>query len=151
MKAISLWQPWASLWLTPAKIHETRHWPTTIRGPVVVHAAQRFVKAELWENIVQVLEDTYGAKWGELPTGALIGVIELEDCVSTFDPERRCTNAAHHEDRVCGDWRDGRYAWRRGPEVKVFKTPIPYLGRQGFFTVEDADVAEGLRGDDAAA
>jgi hypothetical protein len=40
MKAISLWQPWASLWCSPRKIHETRHWPTNNRGWMLVHAAQ---------------------------------------------------------------------------------------------------------------
>ena len=47
MKAISLWQPWASLCVLPGpngravKTIETRSWPTKYRGPLAVHAAKR--------------------------------------------------------------------------------------------------------------
>lgn len=36
MKAISLWQPWASLMQTGAKTWETRSWKTNYRGPLVI-------------------------------------------------------------------------------------------------------------------
>lgn len=39
MKAITLWQPWASLVATGAKIIETRSWGTRHRGPIAIHAA----------------------------------------------------------------------------------------------------------------
>jgi hypothetical protein len=47
MKAISLWQPWASLLFTTprAKLHETRHWPTSYRGLLYIHAAKRPMRA----------------------------------------------------------------------------------------------------------
>jgi hypothetical protein len=40
IKAISLWQPWASLMALGLKRHETRHWPTAYRGPIAIHAAK---------------------------------------------------------------------------------------------------------------
>ena len=46
MKAISLWQPWGSLWLSPAKRHETRHWQTRHRGKLLVHAAKKLVECD---------------------------------------------------------------------------------------------------------
>jgi hypothetical protein len=46
MKAISLWQPWASLWVSGRKIHETRSWRTRHRGWLAVHAARR-IEADL--------------------------------------------------------------------------------------------------------
>lgn len=44
MKAISLWQPWASLIACGAKPFETRHWapPRALIGqPIAIHAAKR--------------------------------------------------------------------------------------------------------------
>jgi hypothetical protein len=41
MKAVSLWQPFASLIYTGAKKIETRSWPTNYRGPLAIHAARK--------------------------------------------------------------------------------------------------------------
>src|SRR3972149_12240119 len=40
MKAISLWQPWASLIAVGAKKYETRSWDTPYRGPLVICASK---------------------------------------------------------------------------------------------------------------
>jgi len=44
MKAISLWQPWATLISIGAKRIETRSWETLYRGSIVIHAAKRWSK-----------------------------------------------------------------------------------------------------------
>lgn len=41
MKALTLWQPWASLVARGEKTIETRSWPTDYRGPLAIHAAAR--------------------------------------------------------------------------------------------------------------
>jgi len=44
VKCISLWQPWAMLWLLSdpdEKVFETRGWYTSYRGPLLVHAAKK--------------------------------------------------------------------------------------------------------------
>jgi len=41
MKAITLWQPWASLVALGVKTIETRSWATSYRGPIAIHAAKR--------------------------------------------------------------------------------------------------------------
>ncbi|MFV0399180.1 MAG: ASCH domain-containing protein [Oscillospiraceae bacterium] len=41
MKAITIWQPWASLLACGAKKYETRSWVTSYRGPIAIHAAAR--------------------------------------------------------------------------------------------------------------
>lgn len=38
MRAITLWQPWASLIAIGAKTIETRSWSTAYRGPLAIHA-----------------------------------------------------------------------------------------------------------------
>lgn len=40
IKALSLWQPWATAIACGAKRIETRHWSTKYRGPLAIHAAQ---------------------------------------------------------------------------------------------------------------
>ena len=83
MKALSLWQPWASLWCSPAKIHETRHWPLRHRGKLVVHAAKKFVR-DVDPALETILDSDFGSHWGlELPTGALIGIVAIIDCQPT--------------------------------------------------------------------
>src|SRR5581483_2986656 len=134
MKAISLWQPWASLWLTDAKIHETRHWPTSHRGLLLVHAAKRQIDDYDGDRIDEICEGIWGNHWGQdLPRGALIGTVNLVDCVRV-----ETMQAGHHEtdDYECGNFADGRYAWRRDA-FRLFQQPIPYRGQQGFFEVPD--------------
>ncbi len=45
IKAISLWQPWASLVAAHVKRHETRHWSTEYRGLLAIHAAKTLDRA----------------------------------------------------------------------------------------------------------
>jgi len=47
LKALTLWQPWASLLAGGGKMFETRSWKTNYRGPVVIHAAKLSVRQVL--------------------------------------------------------------------------------------------------------
>ena len=134
MRAISLWQPWASLWMTDHKLHETRHWHTSYRGMLYVHAAKRPIgKLDLSPE----LEDLCVKEWGKdfrvcLPFGAIIGIVKLIECSETQ------TVGTTEIDKVCGDWTPGRYAWLRASQP-TYIGPWPYKGRQGFFNVNDLD------------
>ena len=133
MKAISLWQPWASLWLSPRKIHETRHWPTAHRGWMAVHAAKRFEK-DHHPELAQILRAEFGASWfKDLPTGAIIGMVNIIDCIPT-----EVIRAADHsvDDMECGNFGPGRFGWQRR-EFKLLPEPIPFRGLQGVFNVPD--------------
>jgi hypothetical protein len=136
LKAISLWQPWASLWLSPNKLHETRHWATTYRGALLVHAAKKFVK-DVDPELEDILDSEFGHHW-DLPTGALIGIVNLVAIVPvhTLPPEH-----ADSDDYQCGDFSEGRFAWRRGT-YRRFPEPIPYRGQQALFDVPYAVVAQ---------
>jgi len=85
MKAISLWQPWASLWCSKRKVHETRHWRCSHRGWLLVHAAKRFEKNFGPDDPLRlILDDEFGGDWAkDLPTGALVGMVNLVDCQPT--------------------------------------------------------------------
>jgi len=123
MKAISLWQPWGSLWLSEKKVHETRHWPTKHRGWLIVHAAKRRDR-DLDETCRE-----FGLDPVTIARGAIIGAVDLVGCylMKQWAPE-------HSDDMEAGNWSDERFAWRRGRYV-VLPTPIPYKGSQGFFDV----------------
>lgn len=134
MKAISLWQPWASLWLTDAKVHETRHWPTSHRGWLVVHAAKRKIDDFSGDRLDDICDSLWGHHWGlELPLGALIGRVRLVGCTRTNDMP---IGHRHTDDFACGNFLNGRYAWQRAA-FEVFAEPIPYRGQQGMFEVPD--------------
>lgn len=140
MKCISLWQPWASLWLTSAKIHETRHWSTDHRGPLLVHAAKkRIPKDWAMDDLFEICVLHFGDNWREtLPYGKVLGRVDIADCVSTNG-----LAIGSVVDFVCGDFSFGRYAWKRGPVITRFKEPIDWVGRQNIFHVPD-DLVKGL-------
>ena len=51
MKALTVWEPWASLMACGRKNIETRSWPTNYRGPLLICAAKRKVKKELLAHL----------------------------------------------------------------------------------------------------
>ena len=100
MKAISIKQPWASLIVHGIKDIENRTWATKYRGKVLIHASGTWFKypnsdstlGDLftdfqWEkirenyvkNLYSILEPK--AIIDRLPTSAIIGEVEIIDCV----------------------------------------------------------------------
>ncbi len=81
MKAITLWQPWASLLACGAKIYETRSWATNYRGPIAIHAAAKHpyhciggMIGEATDAMVNVLSPI---ALNALPLGCIIATAEL--------------------------------------------------------------------------
>ncbi len=156
MKALSLWQPWASAISTRAKTIETRHWATSYRGPLAIHAAKRCIKDELSNFDEELL--WYGALdrrplpisvpylWEVLPFGAIVAVAELVDCrrtesfgVEINDSLNRFWDSAEiygWTERDMGDFYPGRFGWVLR-DIKPLPEPIPYRGQQGLFEIPD--------------
>lgn len=132
IKAISLYQPWATLVVAGHKRYETRHWHTPYRGAVLIHAAKRWAKAQ------QRLADCFQLMLGielEFPRGAIIGRVELTSVLSCDQLETLPDDEAPDaQEREFGDFGSSRFAWRLA-RAHRFATPIPYVGRQGFFHV----------------
>lgn len=104
MKAISLWQPWASLIACGAKPFETRHWapPRELIGqPIAIHAAKKIDKqaAQLAQDLMYGqhkdggfdLADKLGAtmsktpdrlmgRFGQalMPIGCVVAIVRLD-------------------------------------------------------------------------
>ena len=98
MKALTIWQPWASLLVSGQKKYETRSWATAYRGPIAIHAAMRPVR----RTIDALAADREGSGWDvlepldslflrpgaldQLPTGAIVGKAQMLER-ACFAPE----------------------------------------------------------------
>lgn len=51
MKALTLWQPWASLIALGEKRYETRSWATSYRGLLAIHASAP--KPQVWPYLTR--------------------------------------------------------------------------------------------------
>lgn len=83
MKALTIWQPWASLIACGVKQYETRSWPTKYRGPIAIHAAiKKPLSVPLSGDCMGIITDEMmNARrlplWEQMPRGAVIATAEL--------------------------------------------------------------------------
>lgn len=84
--AISVQQPWAWAIMEAGKNIENRDWGTSYRGPLVVHAPSR--KAKWWNDGVKALKrlGIEPPPAADLDFGAMIGLVDLVDCLPVGDP-----------------------------------------------------------------
>lgn len=142
MKALSLWQPWATLIAIRAKQYETRHWSTNYRGPLAIHAAKRPVKEdEITPTIRAVLADN-GEAWDRLLLGKVLCIVRLVDVVPTEEViERVYRGEVPTMELHFGNYAPGRYAW----ELEMLRVApgagIPARGAQGLWTWDYTDYA----------
>ncbi len=136
MKAISLWQPWASLMAVGLKTIETRSWPTRYRGRLAIHAAKRPVSIEekgliyLW-----ACRGLVPAEWIDEPPpfGAILAVVELAEC--RLIP--RTVEPWFEKEKQFGNYALGRWAWITR-NLRPLAKPVPWRGAQGLFEVPDS-------------
>jgi activating signal cointegrator 1 len=124
MKAISLWQPWASAMTAARKRNETRSWAASYRGDMAICAAKRKPTPEE----LLAIERWIGGL--ELVYGVVLCVVRLHRVVPT-EFER---NAIRPMEIALGDYRNGRFAWQTDC-LRPLRTPVPVIGRQGLFNI----------------
>jgi len=143
LKALTIYQPWATLLATGQKRIETRSWATGYRGWLILHAAVKW-SADLRElsaspMFAEMLQGTpgYGSTEGTLfteseppapPLGAVVGVAKLVATDSVDDPRLILSD----RERELGDYSSGRWAWIFEEPI-AFKNPIPIRGFQGMW------------------
>ena len=142
MKALPLWQPWATLVAVGAKRVETRGYPPHRLGlrygqRIAIHATKR--ETELWLCEYEWFSECLPCPAEHLPLGALIAT-----CVLDRAREITAESAAHLERRnprefAFGHYAPGRWAWVLR-DVVALPEPIPFRGSQGAFDVPDAIV-----------
>jgi hypothetical protein len=138
-KAISVWQPYATLLASGAKKFETRTWaPGSLRmgEPVLIHASKRWTVDEqdqCWHSdfYMQLLKAQIRGLWdfGNPPLGCIVAVATFN---SAWRSEELLPKISAQE-RHFGAYGPGYWGWHF-PEVKPIQ-PIPWRGRQGLFSV----------------
>jgi hypothetical protein len=126
MKVLSLLQPWATLVVISAKKIETRKWQTKHRGELLIHASG----GKAGELLCQEEPFTrYIDSFKELPFGAIIGKVTLEDIkpISQIAIPESTLNTLTLEERAFGDYSPGRFAWLLSDPVR-FTKPLPVKG-----------------------
>lgn len=149
MKALSLWQPWASAIPLGLKRIETRGRPTNYRGRLAIHAAKTQRNAETGDDLIYFwrhslcVSPSYALAfarhgidtWFDLPFGAIIATCDLVDCVPS--EQLLADGRADEQEQHWGNFGPGRYGWLLDNVVKL-KTPVPLRGMQGLFEWKEA-------------
>lgn len=92
LRALTIHQPWASLIVGGVKDVENRSWPTTHRGPMLIHAGLS-IDPSPW---IDCLDD--------MPLGCVIGVVDVVDCVRDSSSEWASIGSWHwilEQSRAC--------------------------------------------------
>lgn len=109
IKALSIRQPWVQRIFFNGKPVENRSWATDYRGDVLIHASSVFDGKAAEKRSFQIDHP-------HAPFGALVGIVEITDCVTEMDSE----------------WFFGPYGFVMTNKRLI--TPIPCKGALGFFT-----------------
>jgi activating signal cointegrator 1 len=149
MKAITLYQPWATLVAIGAKKIETRSWNSDYRGPLAIHAGKntKFIKGKEFlldeEPFYSVLMNA-GQVWhsGTLPLGCIVATCTLVQVrqMNELLVFPACKSYAHQgkewllneQERAFGFYAVGRYMWLLD-DVHILPEPIPATGSMGFW------------------
>lgn len=166
MKALTIWQPWASLIACGAKRYETRSWATKYRGPIAIHAAMKDpfklpLLGKEFERIVRhEIEADRCPTWCFMPRGKVIATAELVNVWHIVYHPGPDVNRARHIDigaeSLTEDKHDPHFGdyfvptdkeialgdWTPGryawelANVKILPEPIPIKGKQGLWNFE---------------
>lgn len=157
IRALPLWQPWASLVVHGKKKIETRHWeaPSSVVGQrIAIHATKTrselgIVRRKPFKGVLRALLEA-GAPLmdphnpNELPLGALVGTVVVAGCERmtwdfVLDLER-----ADPVEYAFGLYEEARYAWHLA-DPRVLPQPVPWKGSQGIFSVPASAVDVGIQ------
>lgn len=145
MKALSIWQPWASLLAYGVKKYETRSWATNYRGPIAIHAAKKWpsdvfgmlIQADNTDTLFALYKAIETAGYdphddASMPLGAIVATAELVDCRPIT---RQLIAEQTGTELLLGDWREGRFAWEFR-NMRMLPEPVPTKGHQGLWNWE---------------
>lgn len=132
MRALSLWQPWASL-IGHGKQFETRSWSTSYRGPIAIHAARFFPREHRYLCFKQPFFACLSS-FIPLPTGCFVAIAELTGCFPTEEVRPEFLRADLTE-LTFGDYSDGRFAWKLENIRRI--APEPATGARGLWRLDE--------------
>ena len=131
LKAISLWQPWASLIPLGLKHYETRSWKTNYRGKLLICSTVK--NSKHYQQYLKIKDELQLPAWNEenFPHGCAIAVCDLVDCTK-MTPEFIAQQS--QTEILCGDWQVGQYAWKL-ENIQPITEPFAVKGKQGLFNI----------------
>lgn len=139
MKALSLWQPWASLIAAGAKTVETRNWfvESYRSGPLAIHAtkAKKPEGRDFMGYEQLVTEALGGVDFDDLPFGAIVAVAQLARIAPITEEGAEKLERENPREFAFGnyDLSEGqRVAWVLR-DIDPLPEPIPCKGRQGLW------------------
>lgn len=149
MKAIVLYQPYATLMAIGVKKNETRPRPWAHVGDVAICAAKLKWTTEVPEWAIPALEELWAHRrlvdplylkmpgksiqtvYNELPFGKVVCVVEKTGCVSTNDDNGDDRSLTPVELKV-GNYEPNRFYYST-KNVRRLTTPVRVIGSQGVF------------------
>ena len=135
MKALTIWQPYASLIAKGQKAYETRGFRTRYRGPLLIHSGQRpmrWVLKHSDEDALDVAIEFFGMEdLMNLPVGCAICVVDLVDCIEMTPDFIKKQSLA---ELSTGDWKPGRFAWKLENPREI--DAVELVGKQGLWNAE---------------
>jgi hypothetical protein len=156
MKALTIWQPWATLIMIGAKPYEFRRWDYRTRlcalegQRIVIHAGARPVRREEVDDILARLNDRVSSLIPDkarpllerlLGSYKCQGVVELSAALGTAvlgKPRHVASlfNSPADSDRIDHHM----WAWPL-TNIRVYAPPVPVKGAQGFWNFPFAEAA----------
>lgn len=146
MRALTLWQPWATLVALGAKRVETRSWAPRFRPPfrLAIHAARQVPTPGLAlmadPRVREVLGRAGILTAADLPAGKVVAVCY----VAAVRPGGEVVTLLDGPDLYLGDFRPGRWAWMLD-RVTPLDPPVPARGRRQLWEWKAEGVPVGWR------
>lgn len=136
VKALTLYQPLATLAVIGAKSWETRSWRTSFRGRLMIHAALRQptpddLPGSAW-NMVDAAFQAADVDYRPMdpPLGVILGSVDVTACV----PVENVRDHLSEDVIAFGNFADGRFAWQL-EDARALVMPVATRGMQGLWTV----------------
>ena len=149
MRALTVWQPWATLIAAGAKRHEFRRWkglPRLAGQRIAIHAGIRPVRPGELAGILQRISDgdsfladpateiLQGAHPGQYPYGAIVATATLEPSIPPAEVARLAGREGGNDSDRAGHF---NWAWPLGG-VRAVSPVVEARGAQGFWVLPAA-------------
>lgn len=136
MRALTLFQPFATAIAYGLKRTETRSWSTKYRGELAIHAAARVPPWAVHVAEEPGIRDAfkrYAGGWPEFPRSVVVALADVD----TVDGVEVLRAGLDPLDFALGDYSDNRFGWTLS-NVRRLVVPVTVSGALGIWKVPDA-------------
>lgn len=130
-KALSLWEPWATAMRLGVKQNETRSWPTSYTGDLIICASKRKMTMQDLDILYGII-DPPSPYFYKIPYGCAVCIVELMDCIPSAAFHGARALPLPQREAALGNYEIGRWIWRT-LKLRPLKEPVPIKGHQGLW------------------